>query len=86
MAKKRVGYNWKARQQVKKLRKDSTQETDSMDKNEVEDTNYEVIPEKQTDINMEKREHKSQRRKLSARERKRLQRVVEIKRKKSQAS
>ena len=83
MAKKRLGYN---RQHAKKLRKDSTRERDSTDKNEVEDTNYEVIPEKQIEINTEKREHKSQRRKLSARERKRLQRVVEIKRKKSQAS
>ena len=88
MAQKRLGYNWKARQHVKKLRKHSTRETDFTDKNEEEDTNYEVIPENQIEINTEKREHKSgiKRRKLSARERKSLQRDVEIKRKESQAS
>ena len=57
MAKKRLGYIWKARQHAKKLRKDSTRETDFIDKNE--DTNYEVIPENQIEINTEKREHKS---------------------------
>ena len=84
MAKKRLGYNWKARQHAKKLRKDSARETVSpTDKNEVED-----IPQKTIEMNTEKWEHKSQKkkRKLSARERKRLQRVAEIKHKESQAS
>ena len=89
MAKKRLGYNWKARQHAKKLRKHSTRETDFTDKNEEEeDMNYEVTPKNQIEINTKKKEHKSgkKRRMLSASERKRLQRDAEKKRKQSQAS
>ena len=59
MAKKRLGYNWKARQHAKKLRKHSTRETDFTDKNEEKDMNYELIPENQIEINAEKKEHES---------------------------
>ena len=59
MAKKRLGYNWKARQHAKKLRKDSARETvSSTHKNEVED-----IPERKIEMNTEKWEHKSQKKK-----------------------
>jgi len=85
MGKKRFGYNWKARQQGKRARIEISKEIDSLGKNSVADTNYEVLPEKQTEPNTGEDEHNS-RKKLSARERKRLQKIIEIKRKKSKAS
>ena len=94
MAKKKLGYNWKARQQngsnkeVLDRRKSSICDVASEGSwrsgNNALDTNIDVLPPKKSKVDKKEDDVTVLKRKLSGKQRKRLQKVLEVKRKKAQ--
>ncbi len=83
MARKK-GFNWRARQQIS-IPSKSKETSSTRRKKDVVDTNFEVLPGKR--VSVDKEDHgTTQKKKMSSKERKRLMKVLEVKRKKAQVS
>lgn len=96
-SRKRLGYNWKARQQKEKvneksrsLKKDKTNGSPELEPSlsylpvqDGFDTNVEVLPSKKQKLVKEDDDDVHKRKKLSGKQRKRLLKVIEAKEKKA---
>lgn len=83
---KRLGYNWKARQQKDSQERRGKGESLKESGTPIVDTNQQILPPKRAKLGDEETCSTSKRKKLSSKQRKRLLKVIEVKEKKAKAS